>query len=126
MEGNCREGVKFFLKKGAFKSVNATHKQEIYNLVPEVKALMDGPSLNASEVSYTPAVGDYIYFREIRNETSSHVGIVTGVSGKTIYTVEGNVVGGVGRRTHSANGSDYEFMVLGFGRPAWPSYCSAD
>lgn len=40
---------------------------------------------------YTPRAGDLIYFRSSRNTNrTNHVGIVTGCSDGTIYTVEGN------------------------------------
>ncbi len=40
---------------------------------------------------YTPQAGDVIYFKSARNTNkTNHVGIVTGFSGSTIYTVEGN------------------------------------
>lgn len=41
--------------------------------------------------AYTPQAGDIIYFKSARNTNkTNHVGIVTGFSGDTIYTVEGN------------------------------------
>lgn len=41
--------------------------------------------------TYTPQAGDIIYFKSARNTNkTNHVGIVTGFSGDTIYTVEGN------------------------------------
>lgn len=41
--------------------------------------------------TYTPQAGDIIYFKSARNTNkTNHVGIVTGFSGSTIYTVEGN------------------------------------
>lgn len=40
---------------------------------------------------YTPQPGDIIYFKSSRNSNpTNHVGIVTGYSGGTVYTVEGN------------------------------------
>jgi DNA-binding Xre family transcriptional regulator/signal peptidase I len=40
---------------------------------------------------YTPQPGDIIYFKSSRNENiTNHVGIVTGYSNGTVYTVEGN------------------------------------
>lgn len=41
--------------------------------------------------TYVPQAGDIIYFKSPRNTNkTNHVGIVTGFSGSTIYTVEGN------------------------------------
>ncbi len=40
---------------------------------------------------YTPIKGDIIYFKSSRNQnTTNHIGIVTGYSNGTVYTVEGN------------------------------------
>ena len=41
--------------------------------------------------SYTPQAGDIIYFKSARNSnTTNHIGIVTGYSNGTVYTIEGN------------------------------------
>ena len=40
---------------------------------------------------YTPQAGDIIYFKSSRNSNpTNHIGIVTGYSGGTVYTIEGN------------------------------------
>ena len=40
---------------------------------------------------YTPKAGDIIYFKSARNSnTTNHIGIVTGYSNGTVYTIEGN------------------------------------
>ncbi len=40
---------------------------------------------------YTPQPGDIIYFKSSRNSnTTNHIGIVTGYSNGTVYTIEGN------------------------------------
>lgn len=40
---------------------------------------------------YRPQAGDIIYFKSSRNQnTTNHIGIVTGYSNGTVYTVEGN------------------------------------
>ncbi|MGN0501658.1 MAG: CHAP domain-containing protein, partial [Ruminococcus sp.] len=40
---------------------------------------------------YKPQAGDIIYFKSARNSNpTNHIGIVTGYSGSTIYTIEGN------------------------------------
>ena len=41
--------------------------------------------------NYTPQPGDIIYFKSSRNSnTTNHIGIVTGYSNGTVYTIEGN------------------------------------
>ena len=45
----------------------------------------------AAAGTYTPQAGDVIYFKSSRNQNkTNHVGIVTGYSGTTVYTIEGN------------------------------------
>ncbi|MCQ2354805.1 MAG: InlB B-repeat-containing protein, partial [Clostridia bacterium] len=40
---------------------------------------------------YTPKAGDIIFFKSSRNTAiTNHIGIVTGFSGTTVYTIEGN------------------------------------
>lgn len=51
--------------------------------------------------TYTPQAGDIIYFRYSRNSNmTNHVGIVTGYSNGTVYTVEGNT----SSASYSSNG----------------------
>ena len=58
---------------------------------------------------YIPKRGDVIFYQE--GGVSSHTGIVTGVSGNTVYTVEGNTSDMVARRTHNIN----DTYILGYG-----------
>lgn len=51
--------------------------------------------------SYTPQPGDLIFFRFDRNtQYVNHVGIVTGVSNGTVYTIEGNTSNSVRERSY--------------------------
>lgn len=67
-----------------------------------------------------PKVGDQVFFQ--RNGGICHTGIVVGVNGSTVYTIEGNTSSGVGvianggcvkERTYSL----YDGYIAGFGRP---------
>ena len=60
-----------------------------------------------------PQVGDVIFF--ISAGAINHQGIVTGVSGLSITTVEGNFSDAVSRRVYTANDS----RIAGYGRPKW-------
>ena len=51
------------------------------------------------DASYTPAVGDIIFFDWGNNGTIDHVGIVESVSGGTVNTIEGNSGDKVARRS---------------------------
>ena len=68
--------------------------------------------------------GDCIFFKGSRHAGANHIGIVTKVSGNTIYTVEGNtssdagVVDNGGAVNNKAYLKSYS-RILGFGRPAY-------
>lgn len=62
---------------------------------------------------YRPNVGDVIFF--IANGAINHQGIVTGVSGLSVTTVEGNSSDAVSRRVYSIN----DAKIAGYGRPKW-------
>lgn len=63
---------------------------------------------------YRPQVGDVIFF--ISAGAINHQGIVTGVSGLSVTTVEGNSSDAVSRRVYSIN----DGKIAGYGRPKWP------
>lgn len=62
---------------------------------------------------YRPQVGDVIFF--ISSGTINHQGIVTGVSGLSVTSVEGNSSDAVSRRVRSIN----DASIAGYGRPKW-------
>lgn len=71
---------------------------------------------------YTPQAGDLVFFDWSGNGSSQHVGIVTGTSGSTIYTVEGNCSGKVKSREYTSSGSKpYNNIssIMGYGVPAF-------
>jgi len=67
------------------------------------------------DASYTPAVGDIIFFDWGNNGTIDHVGIVESVSGGTVNTIEGNSGDKVARRSYSIGSSN----IYGYGVPAY-------
>ena len=62
---------------------------------------------------YRPEVGDVIFF--IYSGAINHQGIVTGVSGLSVTTVEGNSSDAVSRRVYTIN----DAKIAGYGRPKW-------
>lgn len=60
-----------------------------------------------------PQVGDVIFF--ISAGAINHQGIVTGVSGLSVTTVEGNSSDAVSRRVYTVN----DTKIAGYGRPKW-------
>ena len=58
---------------------------------------------------YVPKRGDVIFYQE--DGVSSHTGIVTGVNGNIVYTVEGNTSDMVARRSHYMS----DTYILGYG-----------
>lgn len=76
------------------------------------------------ESGYTPQNGDLIFFDWSGNGSSQHVGIVTGVSGSTIFTIEGNCSAQVKARKYTKTGSKpYNNIsaIMGYGSPDWGS-----
>lgn len=68
---------------------------------------------------YIPKPGDMVFFNWDGGSSAQHIGIVTGVSGGNLYTIEGNTGGAEGYmcdgRTRELNGS----YVLGYGVPKY-------
>ncbi len=66
--------------------------------------------------TYTPVKGDVIFFSSKRTQAdSTHVGIVTGVSGSTVNTIEGNTSDKVARRSYALS----DKTIIGYGVPAY-------
>lgn len=66
--------------------------------------------------NYTPKAGDVIFFSGSHNQNdSTHVGIVTGVSGSVVKTIEGNTSDAVHERSYDLSNN----YILGFGVPAY-------
>lgn len=73
---------------------------------------------------YTPKAGDLVFFDWSGNGSSQHVGIVSGTSGSTVYTIEGNCSGAVKSRTYTTGGSKpYNNIssIMGYGVPDYSS-----
>ena len=76
---------------------------------------------------YSPQKGDLVFFDWSGRGSAQHVGIVTGVSGSTVYTVEGNCSGKVKDRKYTASGKKpYNNIsaILGYATPDWGSVSS--
>jgi LysM repeat protein len=64
--------------------------------------------------TYTPKAGDVVFFSSCYNQNdSTHVGIVTGVSGNTVKTIEGNTSDAVLERNYDMANR----YILGYGCP---------
>lgn len=95
--GNCNSMISWFSSKGRYKTRNS---------------------------GYKPKAGDLVFFDWSGNGSSQHVGIVSSVSGSTIYTVEGNCSGYVKARTYTKSGSKpYNNIsaIMGYGVPDFAS-----
>lgn len=75
--------------------------------------------------SYTPQPGDIVYYSTTHSQTdATHVGIVTGVSGNYLQTIEGNTSADnktykVIERTKNANRTLNSTYILGYGTPPY-------
>lgn len=76
-----------------------------------------GRYLYASEV--TPRTGDLIFYNWGGGKIAQHIGIVTGVSGKNIYTVEGNTGSSYGYRCEAKTRTKGAYYIIGYARPAY-------
>ena len=65
--------------------------------------------------AYTPKRGDIVYYGNGNLDDSTHVGIVTSVSGGKIYTIEGNASDKCQTRSYSLTSS----YIYGYGIPAY-------
>lgn len=61
----------------------------------------------------SPEPGDVVFF--IYDGAINHMGIVTGVSGGSVFTVEGNTADMVAERCYSI----HDPIIAGYGRPKW-------
>lgn len=68
---------------------------------------------------YTPKAGDIVFYNWSGGATAKHVGIVTGVSGKNLYTIEGNTGEGRGYDCLSRTRSLTANYIVGYGVPAY-------
>lgn len=75
--------------------------------------------------SYKPQKGDLVFFDWSSNGSSQHVGFVTGTSGSTVYTIEGNCSGEVKSRQYTSTGSKPYNNISSIMGYASPKYSSA-
>ena len=68
---------------------------------------------------YVPKAGDIMFFNWDGGETARHVGIVIGVSGDKVYTIEGNTGPGRGTVCCERTRSRTANYVVGYGVPAY-------
>lgn len=76
--------------------------------------------------SYTPKVGDLIFYSSTNGGSAAHVGLVTGVSDGYVHTKEGNVnsgkVGTFSNRKVGSNGFPaYSWYIIGYASPQYSS-----
>ncbi len=71
------------------------------------------------ETGYIPKTGDIVFFNWSGGETAKHIGIITGVSGKNIYTIEGNTDSSVGYRCAGKTRDMTANYIVGYGVPAY-------
>ena len=95
--GNCNSMISWFTNKGRYYTRSS---------------------------GYKPKNGDLVFFDWSGNGSSQHVGIVTGTSGSTIYTIEGNCSGKVKSREYTSSGSKpYNNIssIMGYASPDFSS-----
>ena len=116
---NCGKGIVWFSThqhSGGFFFQNEDHKHRIQKAYSALEALTD--FLTASEATYLPCPGDYIYFRwkkAVSSVNVSHVGIVAAVDGERIVTWEGNAGAKVAQHTYLLS----DPQIVGYGHPQY-------
>lgn len=68
---------------------------------------------------YIPKPGDMVFFNWSGGSSAQHIGIVTGVSGDNLYTIEGNTDGTSGYMCNGRIRSLSASYVLGYGVPKY-------
>ena len=68
---------------------------------------------------YVPKTGDIIFYNWGGGSIAEHIGIITGVSGNNIYTIEGNTDSNVGYRCAAKTRSRTANYIVGYGVPAY-------
>ncbi len=90
--GNCAASVKWYKNHSVFRTPSS---------------------------GYIPKAGDIVFYNWSGGETAKHVGIVTGVSGKNLYTIEGNTGDGRGYDCLSRTRNLTANYIVGYGVPAY-------
>lgn len=66
---------------------------------------------------FAPKAGDLVFFNWKGGSTAKHIGIVTGVSGNNVYTIEGNTGSSYGFRAEAKTRKLNASYILGYARP---------
>lgn len=73
----------------------------------------------ARSTGYIPKTGDIIFYNWSGGSSAQHIGIVTGVSGNSVFTIEGNTDSSLGFRCAGKTRSRTASYVVGYGVPAY-------
>ncbi len=73
----------------------------------------------ARSTGYIPKTGDIIFFNWSGGSTARHIGIVTGVSGDKVFTIEGNTGSDRGYMCCARTRSRSASYIVGYGVPAY-------
>ena len=70
-----------------------------------------------SSRNFTPKTGDLIFYNWKGGSTAKHIGIVTGVSSKYVYVIEGNTGSSNGYRVEAKTRKLTASFIIGYARP---------
>lgn len=90
--GNCEASVKWYKNHSVFRTPSS---------------------------GYVPKAGDIVFYNWAGGSTAKHVGIVTGVSGRNLYTIEGNTGDGRGYDCLAKTRDLTANYIVGYGVPAY-------
>lgn len=68
---------------------------------------------------FEPRTGDLIFYNWQGASTAKHIGVVTGVSGNNVYTIEGNTGSAHGYRAEAKTRRKNAKYIIGYARPGY-------
>ncbi len=89
------------------------------NCAATVKWYQKHSEFYSRATGYSPKTGDIVFFNWSGGSTAKHIGIITGVSGDNLYTIEGNTGSDRGYMCCARTRSRSAAYIVGYGVPAY-------
>ncbi len=89
------------------------------NCAATVKWYQKHSEFYSRSTGYSPKTGDIVFFNWSGGSTAKHIGIITGVSGDNLYTIEGNTGSDRGYMCCARTRSRSAAYIVGYGVPAY-------
>ncbi len=89
------------------------------NCAATVKWYQKHSEFYSRSTGYIPKTGDIVFFNWSGGSTAKHIGIITGVSGDSVYTIEGNTGSDRGYMCCARTRSRSASYIVGYGVPSY-------